>query len=223
MKDFSFDEKISKDFENHIKNSIPGYEEVLKMCVDFSEWFIRGNSNVYDLGSSKGTLLKMLQERYKNRERVSYKGIETQKGMYCSNYEADNIFFENKDITTIEHFDNASIIYSLFTIQFLPEDKRFNLLEVIYNSLPEGGLFLMAEKFNSKNSRISEIKKSLLLESKLKNGFTAEEILEKDRSLRGVMNLNSLDKSFDNFSKLGFSEYETIYLNNNFALYACIK
>lgn len=52
--EWKFDEQVSQHFDTHVRKSVPLYEEVQKAVIEISEWFIRDNSVVYDLGSSTG-------------------------------------------------------------------------------------------------------------------------------------------------------------------------
>ena len=49
--EWKFDEQVSQHFDTHVRKSVPLYEEVQKAVIEISEWFIRDNSVVYDLGS----------------------------------------------------------------------------------------------------------------------------------------------------------------------------
>lgn len=222
-KDWEFDEEVCKDFDNHIRSSIPGYNDMLKTSIEFCEWFLIKGKNVYDLGSSTGFFLKELKEKYEHRMVDKYIGIDEKTEMKSPFYNNNDVLFENKDLTEINSFDKPCVITSFFTMQFLQKSKADRLNEVVYQSLEKGGLYLIAEKFSSKNSYISEIKKSLLLEFKVNNGISEKDILEKDRLLRGVMKLNDIEDIKRDLKSLGYKECETLYVNNNFCLHACIK
>ena len=39
--EWKFDEQVAKSFDTHVRKSIPLYDEVQKMVVEISEWFVR--------------------------------------------------------------------------------------------------------------------------------------------------------------------------------------
>lgn len=221
-KDWEFNEDVAKDFEKHIKNSIPGYENIQEKVLELCEWFIRKNSVVYDLGCSKGNLLKAIKDKYSNRE-FDLVGIDNQIKMKSEVFDSGEIQFLNCDLEKMNSFDNASVIISLFTLQFLGFEERNCVQKSIYNSLKKGDVFFWGEKVKTVNSSFSEMNKSILLEYKLNNGISSEEILTKDRSIRGVMRLRTNEENKETLENLGYSEIEVIYKENDFVLYGAIK
>lgn len=61
--EWKFDEQVSQHFDTHVRKSVPLYEEVQKAVIEISEWFIRDNSVVYDLGSSTGETISLLLQK----------------------------------------------------------------------------------------------------------------------------------------------------------------
>ena len=51
---WEFTSEVAENFDTHVRKSIPLYDEIQQMTVDMSEWFIKDNSVVYDIGSSTG-------------------------------------------------------------------------------------------------------------------------------------------------------------------------
>ena len=47
--------KSSKKFDEHIKKSVPFYEESHNLICNLSDFFLHESSIVYDIGSSTGT------------------------------------------------------------------------------------------------------------------------------------------------------------------------
>lgn len=67
--EWKFDEQVSQHFDTHVRKSVPLYEEVQKAVIEISEWFIRDNSVVYDLGSSTGeTHFSFITKAFKKKE-----------------------------------------------------------------------------------------------------------------------------------------------------------
>lgn len=50
-------ENISEDFDSHIQKSIPLYESGHRLICHYSDFFLKRDSMVYDLGCSTGKML----------------------------------------------------------------------------------------------------------------------------------------------------------------------
>ena len=66
--EWKFDEQVSQHFDTHVRKSVPLYEEVQKAVIEISEWFIRDNSVVYDLGSSTGETISLLLQKHSRKK-----------------------------------------------------------------------------------------------------------------------------------------------------------
>ena len=59
---FSF-ARFADGFDNHIRKSIRGYNELLEDCIAFSEYFIDNDTSMFDIGCSTGSFLMHLGEK----------------------------------------------------------------------------------------------------------------------------------------------------------------
>lgn len=82
--EWKFDEQVSQHFDTHVRKSVPLYEEVQKAVIEISEWFIRDNSVVYDLGSSTGETISLLLQKHSRKKNVRFIGVE--ESLYSSHY-----------------------------------------------------------------------------------------------------------------------------------------
>lgn len=220
-KDWNFENGLYKSFDSHIEMSIPGLKRIHEYIIRFSEWFAIDGSTVYDIGSSTGKLLKNIKEHNSGRN-LNLNGIEIVPEMINSENYSNGINFINDSIVDFE-FSKCDFVISCFSIQFINKKERNSIYKNIYNSLNQGGCFMLAEKTMNRNSYISEIKKSLLFEDKVKNGLSESEILSKDIKLRGVMNLDYEKNILENLQTIGYSEIDIIFKDNEFTLYCAIK
>ena len=78
---WSFSGKTAKNFDKHIKKSVPLYEWSHDLGLKFSDFFFVGRqTNIYDLGCSTGTFLKALSDKMKSRKH-NYYGVDEIKQM----------------------------------------------------------------------------------------------------------------------------------------------
>ena len=59
-KTWRFDNKVAKKFDTHVNQSIPHYLDLQNYTVKLSEWFLKDDTLVYDLGCSTGETIKQI-------------------------------------------------------------------------------------------------------------------------------------------------------------------
>jgi tRNA (cmo5U34)-methyltransferase len=129
--EFSF-AGFAPEFDRHITASIRGYDNLRTDCIGFSQHFIQKNSVVFDIGCSSGELLRSIRDYNQKRyPSVKYFGIDVEGEFKEQRFQrrASNIQFKKIDIGKYDGFKNLSIVYSLFTMQFLPEGDRLTLVK----------------------------------------------------------------------------------------------
>ena len=216
-KDFSFE--TIENFNNHIALSIPQYDWALKQVVELSEYFIEDNTKVYDLGCSEGQLFNS----YKIRPSVNYIGIDNCDNLLSSAEDlnlGENVEFRDIDLTTYQGYGKSSFMTSIFTLQFLPRETRRHLLDRISRALLPGGAFISCEKVYSDNPLLQDATNSLYYDFK-RTSFKADDILDKERSLRSLAKLQSLKKSIEDLSVIG--DVEMFWRCYNFVGLIAIK
>ncbi len=224
---WSFGGSIPKKFENHIKNSIPYYLEGHEIINKLSDFFLYDKSTCYDLGCSTGNLLIKLAN-YTNKKEIKFNGLEIEKNMFSlakKNVKMNNIKnikILNTDIKKFKLKTN-NLIISYYTIQFIHPSHRQKIFDKIFKSLNWGGAFIMFEKIRGNDARFDNIINSLYLDFKEENKFIPKEILNKSRSLRGVMEPFSDYGNLGLLKRAGFKDIQTIFHHLCFKGYLCIK
>lgn len=77
---WKFSGKTVDHFDSHITKSVPFYEEGQTLITKYSDFFVRSDSRIYDIGCSTGTLTRNLARRHaeKNLEII---GIDCEEDM----------------------------------------------------------------------------------------------------------------------------------------------
>jgi tRNA (cmo5U34)-methyltransferase len=169
-----FDFNTIKDFDEHILKSIPNYDVLISSIKSISEYFFVDDTSIYDLGCSTGKLLKSINGNY---NKIGY-DIATLLPQGEGFVEADL----NKPFDV----QNACMVYSIFTMQFLNPSKRLQYLKTIYDGLIKGGALIICEKVYQEHGKIQEIISFSHYDYKLKH-FTSDEIISKEKDLRFIM------------------------------------
>jgi tRNA (cmo5U34)-methyltransferase len=218
MTKFSFD--TIQDFDSHIELSVPNYSHLSELIRNISSYFIKSNTNVFDIGCSTGLLLKNLSVDIQ-QENVRYIGYDISENMRPKT----KAFFEwvKKDITDKNlDLSNSSLILSVFTLQFLPLSERQNLLNKIYDSLNEGGSLIISEKTYLENSFLNDVFTFSYYDYKMKS-FSESEILGKQRDLRYIMRPITESENIEMFKKSGFKKIECFFSSLLFKGWILVK
>jgi tRNA (cmo5U34)-methyltransferase len=211
--DFSFKDH-AKDFDSHIGRSIPGYDELIRTCVRLSRRFVQPGTRVVDIGCSTGHLLASIRDSNQSaRPDVEYVGIDcvSDFGVHWARLKSENVHFETCDARSYEGFNDVSLANAIFTIQFVRPADKMRLLQRIYNGLVEGGALIVAEKTLADTSRMQDALTFPYYDSKIEQGFSEKELLDKERALRGLMTLWTETELREALRRVGFREIEPIW------------
>ena len=121
-----------------------------------------------------------------------------------------NLKFFNKDISKIK-IQKSDFILSLFTIQFIQPKERQQIFDKIYKSLNWGGGFFLCEKIRGRDARFQDILNFLYFDFKKKQKLSDKEILNKEKSLRGVMEPFTINANLDFLKRAGFKDIMPVY------------
>jgi len=210
---WSFSGKMTESFVEHISRSVPFYAEGHELICHLSDYFVGPQSTVYELGCSTGELLAKLAAHNDHKPDVRFVGIDVeedmiaQAGKTCA--DRSNIELHCADILDFG-YQKADLVVAYYTLQFVPERARQQLIDTIYESLNWGGAFLLFEKVGAADARFQDIMSGLYRDFKRRNGYTAEQILNKETSLKGVLKPFSSQGNQDLLRRAGFVDLMTV-------------
>jgi tRNA (cmo5U34)-methyltransferase len=195
MTEFSFD--TIRDFDEHIKLSIPNYDILAESIVNLSRYFTIDGTAVIDLGCSTGRILEAIPHDGKKL------GLDNSSNLLPHSH--DNVHYLNEDITTFDEYDESSLVLSIFTLQFIDRMNRKKILDRIFASLVGGGALIIAEKTMAKTGFGQEMLNFAHYDHKLKS-FTPKQVLEKERTLRKLMRCNTQEENEELVTSVGFDK-----------------
>ena len=126
-----------------------------------------------------------------------------------SNQKSINFLCEDINSYEIEK-ESINLIIAYYSIQFIHPSQRQFLINKIYKSLKWGGAFIMFEKVRGSDARFQDILSSCYLDFKLKKGYSPENIIKKQQSLKSVLEPFSRQGNIDILKRSGFIDIETI-------------
>ena len=216
---WKFDSKVCLEFDSHVRKNVPFYEYMHGLVKDISAFFITKDSNVYDLGCSTGFASSYLS----NNKKGNVIGIDEKEDMInIARNRVKNATFYKGQIIDYKYF-NSSFALSFLTAHFIKHNERDLLIKNVYSGLNEGGAFCLVEKIFSESPRIQEIFNGMLLDFKIKNGFSYEETIKKNQSLRGCLIPRSIDQNIKSLKDAGFKEVDSFFRVQNFVGLIAIK
>lgn len=221
---WAFNQQVTDEFEQHVRKSLPFYDRLQDMVVSISDYFVSDHEVVYDLGCATGETISRMQKRHPHKS-LRYVGLDSSSSMI----EKANLVLNSSSVqcqtATLEDYlfpTKSPFIVSLLTLHFLPIHKRKIVLERIYDTLHAGGCFILAEKTHSESPVMQNMWSHLHYDDKLQQGFTHQEVLEKEQSIRGVLIPMSIKENIMLLESIGF-HVDIFFKEWNFVGFVAIK
>jgi tRNA (cmo5U34)-methyltransferase len=224
---WSFGGGTSKNFESHINRSVPFYEKGHEIVLQLSDFFVAPDSVCYEVGSSTGRLISSLAKRHATKGKWMGLDIESEMTDFASQAVCEssaklNLSFVTADACEYE-YESSDFIVAYYSIQFIRPRVRQLLFDRLYASLNWGGAFIMFEKVRAPDARFQDICSGLYNDFKDSNAFTAEQILAKSSSLRGILEPFSSQGNVDLLRRAGFTDIMTVFKYICFEGFLAIK
>ncbi len=222
---WNFGGKVADTFEDHIERSVPYYREGHDLVAKLSDYFLYDGAAAVELGCSTGALLRAVA-KWNQGKQVTYTGVEVEAGMVkvaqerCADIPGMTIL--EGDALAVD-IAPADLIVSYYTIQFIRPAMRQKLIDKVYASLNWGGAFIMFEKVRAPDARFQDIITGLYTEHKLEQGFAEKEIVQKARSLKGVLEPFSTQGNRDLMERAGFRDQMSVFKHICFEGFLAIK
>lgn len=213
MSEFSFN--TIQHFDDHISGSINGYLLLDSLVLSLASFWAKAEESVIDLGCTSGRLIHKIKAQYPDSDCIGYDVTD-------NNFIGGGATLQVQDLT-LPGFEipKANLIICIFTLQFLSFKNRLELIKKMYSSLNPNGALIIAEKEISANGIIQEAFTFANYDYK-KRGFTADQILEKERTLRKIMNSLPDGKNKTLFEYAGFECFQ-FFQSLNFKGWICLK
>jgi len=229
--DFSFNKNVVEVFDDMISRSVPFYNYLLQAIV-FSLFRLLKDSKklaVYDLGASTGALMQVLQQYCYGAKQVDYYAVDSSLDMLAVLNE-NRYLYDLGKVVTIEHdlnkffkFGQVDVVVLNLILQFLTVESRLPLLKNIFESLSPGGVCFFVEKCVQQDDFIQDLFVQNYHQYKLKQGYSVDEIKNKDIALSGVLNPLFVQDNVDLLKDAGFTAVYPFYQWFNFIGLIAIK
>ena len=227
VKSFAFDQHVADVFADMIKRSVPGYESILRSIAMFCMQYAQKNTNIYDLGCSLGAVAVTAAEVTKDQN-CNIIAIDSSAAMVKKCQQIiqvkdlqDTIKLQQRDIVGLT-INNASIVVSNFTLQFIPKSLRLGVIQNIYAGLNSGGIFILSEKFKDDGKTDEFLSEHYHAYKKL-NGYSNTEIQQKRQALQDVLIPDCINEITARLDSVGFAKVIRWFQCFNFASFIAVK
>jgi tRNA (cmo5U34)-methyltransferase len=228
LKSFCFDEQVASVFPDMIERSVPSYHETLKGITEITRAFVQPNTHLYDLGCSLGAATLAMRRAVEDKPCHiiavdNSAAMLTKAADYLSNYHSSHqVEFIHDDMLAVD-ITHASVVVLNFTLQFIPPEKRIDMLQRIYDGLIPGGVLILSEKLIHPQPQIQAQLETMHLQFKRNNGYSELEISQKRASLENVLISDSRETHLNRLKTVGFSSADTWLQHFQFASFLAIK
>ena len=224
-KQFELDEEVASVFDDMLNRSVPFYKEMQRLTINFGLKFLKKDDKVYDLGcSTASTLIELAKHSTVPLKLI---GIDNSEAMLARARKKSKAFgvditLINEDLHNIS-YNNAKLIISNYTLQFIRPLQREKLVKKIYNSLENGGVFIFCEKVISSDKILGKQYIDEYYEFKKTQGYSEFEIAQKREALENVLIPYTEEENKKMILDAGFSHCETLFKWVNFSTFIAIK
>jgi len=224
---FEFNEDTVRVFDDMLHRSIPFYDEIQRMILDYAGQFYQPKTAVYDLGCSTGTLIATLAANLPHIDRLV--GVDNSEPMIRTARERLNalqlpppieLLCQDLRETPIE---NASVAVMSYTLQFIRPLYRVKTVRRIYEGLEPGGIFLLSEKVLEDSTYLSQTFVDMYYRFKRRQGYSEMEISQKRERLENVLIPYKMGEQRELLAEAGFQQAEVFFKWNNFASFIAVK
>jgi tRNA (cmo5U34)-methyltransferase len=225
---FVFDRSVVDVFPDMIQRSVPGYQTIINHTGELADRFVKENSHCYDLGCSLGASTLAIRERIENRNATIY-AVDNSQAMLDK---LAIILAKQPASTTTEliqsdicdmQITNASLVILNFTLQFVPLDRRAELITKIYKGLNPNGCLIISEKLHFEPESLNQLLTELHHQFKRDQGYSDLEISQKRDAIDKVLVPETLASHIQRLKVCGFKSASPWFQCYNFGSLIAIK
>lgn len=225
---FRFDESVAEVFADMIQRSVPGYSTVVAISAVLAEKFSQPKTRVYDLGCSLGATTVAIAQRLPPRHCTiiavdnSQAMLDRLRKILHRQSLPVEVQLRCEDICATD-ISNASIVALNFTLQFVDQSQRLELLTRIRAGMRPGGVLILSEKICFADPAVNTMFTGLYHDFKRSQGYSDLEISQKRTALENVLVPETLADHCARLTEAGFARTAVWFQCFNFASLVAFK
>lgn len=225
---FQFDQSVVRVFPDMVARSVPGYSLLLSLIGIWAARYVSPHTTVYDLGCSLGAATWSVVHHVPHQQ-YRVVAVDLSADMIARCHETKSaeapaipIDFICADAENVPIADASLVILNL-TLQFVPIERRKQLLQKIYAGIRPNGVLLLTEKVVFEDPLQNEIQVELHHDFKRIHGYSDLEIAQKRTALEKVLIPESAEQQIERLRQVGFETVGIWFQAFNFLSIAAIK
>lgn len=225
---WEFDAEVAAVFDDMLRRSIPQIEVMRTAVTELAIAYAQPKTDIVDIGCARGDAMAPLIEKL--YDSVTFVGNDVAEPMLAECrlrfghwIEAGVVRLSDGDLRAgLPRTRPASVILSVLTMQFVPVEYRFRLIEMIHDRLVAGGAFILVEKVLGSGS-LDDVMVDAYRRYKEEQGYSREEIDRKRFSLEGVLVPMAARWTEQMLETAGFRPVDCFWRWMNFAGWIAVK
>lgn len=225
---WEFDAEVTSCFDDMLARSIPQYDVMRQTCFELGSHFIQPNTDIVDLGCSRGGAIANFIQRFGSENRyigveVSQPMIEACRQRFKEHTEAGVVQVLDLDLRNAYPACQASLTLCVLILQFTPIEHRHRIVQTIYDHTVPGGAIVVVEKILGTTAAADAVLVDQYYKYKEDHGYSREEIDRKRLSLEGVLVPVTARWNEELLAGAGFRQVECFWRWMNFAGWMAVK
>lgn len=214
---------IAEEYDSNRRKFIPCFDDFYKNTTEFIASNIEEPKQIVDLGAGTGLLTYFWYQQYPDSKymlvdiademlNVAQKRFD---GIENISYQTENYIYKLPDII----FD---MVISALSIHHLEDKDKKKLFERIYDSLPNGGLFVNYDQFCAGQTEMNHWFNSFW-ESQLANSGLTDKDIELWKERRKLDRECTVEQEADMLKNCGFKIVKCVYSCQKFSVIVATK
>ena len=225
---WEFDEAVTEVFDNMLARSIPDYQNMRELAFGIGSRYVKAGTVIMDIGCSNGNAVEPFINRFGALNQyklldVSEPMLKKTRERYADWQKIGKMEVLYHDLRNGLPVCGASLILSVLTLQFTPIEYRHKIVKSVYDTLIDGGAFIIVEKVLGNTGNIDDTLVEEYYDMKRNNQYTEEQIKAKRKSLEGVLVPITAKWNEELLESAGFSQIDCFWRCLNFAGWIAIK
>ena len=174
--------EVASHFEEHVREQLPWYDELTALVAVIARHYMPEGSTVYDIGASTGNLGRTLASVIEAR-RIRWIGVENSEAMREIYNAPGELLIQ--DALTVDYLP-CDLAICFLSLMFFPAETRKHWLFQLLTRIKPGGAIVVVDKEQAEGGILSTALHRYVMETTIRNGARAEDVLKKESSLCGI-------------------------------------
>lgn len=218
---------LSKLYDKKVRETLPYYDLLMREVIEIVKTIKPHVKNWVDTGCGTGNLIDLAVNEFNNVKFLvadpskEMMDIAMEKNSFNTNVRAIGVY-ATQELGEI-NIDTPDVITAIQCHHYLDWENRKKALEVCFDLLPDGGLFVTSENISPTTQVGIEYAKKKSISFQISQGRTEEESFS--HSSRFGVNYFpiSIERYMELLRECGFKVVELLWTSNTLAGFYCIK